>query len=89
MLTLKGTSLTQTGAITNVQAGEAVAGKPVVIQTTLKNTGNHHYYGPFVNITITDSGGNVVATASTTPSIFALIPGNEMTIKTPLGTALP
>jgi hypothetical protein len=86
MLTVKGTALTHTGSITNLDAGETVAGKPISIQTTLKNTGNHHYYDSFVNVTVTDTGGNVVATASTNPSIFALIPGNEMIIKTSIAS---
>jgi len=91
MLSVKGTSLTNTGAITKIEASEAVTGKPVVILTTLHNTGNQHFYGAFVNVTVTDSTGKVVATVSTQPSVYALIPGNDMTIKTslaelPLGT---
>jgi hypothetical protein len=59
-----------------------------VIQTTIQNTGNHHFYSAFVNVTVTDSAGNVVATESTKPSVWALIPGNEMTLMTPISTAL-
>jgi hypothetical protein len=86
MITLKDTQLTETGTIESVSAGDAVAGKPVQVETTLKNTGNHHYYGAFVDVSITDSTGKIVATASTNPSIFALIPGNEMIIKTSLAS---
>jgi len=86
MITLKGTHLTETGTIESVSAGDAVPGTPVTIQTTLKNTGNHHYYGAFVDVSITDSTGKIVATASTNPSIFALIPGNEMIIKTSIAS---
>jgi methionine-rich copper-binding protein CopC len=88
ILTVKGTTLTHTGAITNLEAGEAVTGKPIQIKTTLKNTGNHHYYGAFVNVTVTGTNGNVVATASTNPSIWALIPGNEMILTVPISAAL-
>jgi hypothetical protein len=86
MLTMKGTTLTHTGAITNLEVGEAMTDTPLTIQTTLKNIGNHHYYGAFVNVGVTDSTGKEVATASTTPSIFALIPGNEMIIKTSIAS---
>jgi hypothetical protein len=89
MITLKGTQLTETGIIGSISAGEAVPGKPVEIITVLTNTGNHHYYGAYVNVTVTDSTGKEVATASTNPSIFALIPGNAMTFNIPLGTTLP
>jgi methionine-rich copper-binding protein CopC len=88
LLTVKGTTLTHTGSITNVGAGEAVTSKPVTIQTTLKNTGNHHYNGVFVDVTVTDSGGNVVSTASTNPSLQSLMPENEMTLTAPLSAAL-
>ncbi len=88
MLTMKGTSLTHTGAITNLDPGEVVTGKPMEIITTLKNTGNHHYYRAFVNVTVTDSTGKVIATASTTPSVFASIPGYEMTFTTPVTATL-
>jgi uncharacterized protein (DUF2345 family) len=88
MLTVTGTTLTHTGAITNLEAGEVIAGTPIQIKTTLKNTGNHHYYRAFVNVTVTGSGGNVVAKASTNPSIWALIPGDEMTLTTPVTAAL-
>jgi hypothetical protein len=87
LLTIQGTILNHTGSITDVQMGEVGTGRPIEIQTTLRNTGNHHYYGALVNVTFTDSGGNVVATSSTTTG-FALIPGMEATIKTPISVAL-
>ena len=87
MLTMKGTTLIHTGTITNLQAGEEVTGRPIEIRTTLQNTGNHHYYGALVNITVTDSAGNLVARESTT-TIFALIPENQMTFATPITSTL-
>jgi len=42
MITLKGTQLTETGAIESVHAGDAVPGTPVGIITVFTNTGNHH-----------------------------------------------
>jgi hypothetical protein len=87
MLTVKGTTLTHTGSITNLVVGEVVPGKPIEIDTTLKNTGNHHYYGARVNVTVTDSSGKAIASGST-PTVFALIPGNEITFKTPIAAAI-
>jgi len=89
LLSVQGGILTTTGSLTSVRADEAVTGKPVVILTTLHNTGNQHYYGAFVNVTVTDSTGKVAATASTQPSAYALIPGNDMTIKTSLPVLPP
>jgi len=88
MITLKDTQLTEAGTIKSIGVSDAVPGKPVEITTVLTNTGNHHFYGAFVNVTVTDPSGNMVATASTNPSIFALIPGNDMSIKTSI-TSLP
>jgi hypothetical protein len=89
LITLKGTQLSETGTIEKINSGEEGAGAPLQIQTTLKNTGNHHFYGAFVNVTMTDSAGTVVATSSSTPSIWALLPGNEMTLITPITVSLP
>jgi hypothetical protein len=85
MLTIQGTTLNRTGSITDIQAGEPAEGQPAQILTTLKNTGNYHYYGVLVSIAIADSAGKPVATTSTKPSVWALIPGNSMT----LGAAIP
>ncbi|MDD1667417.1 MAG: hypothetical protein LUO96_03010 [Methanomicrobiales archaeon] len=88
MLTLKGSSLTHTGSITGIQAGEVTPGKPLLVSTAVSNTGNHHYYGLMVNLTLTDQAGKVVAVASSPGSVYALIPGNGMTIATPITTPL-
>jgi hypothetical protein len=88
MITLKGSSINRTGSITGVEAGEVQPGQPLLVKTTVRNTGNHHYYGLLANLTITDAAGKVVAEASSPGSIYALIPGNTMTIATPLTTAL-
>lgn len=89
ILTVQGSTLTSTGSITDLQIDEVVSGKTVAILTTLRNTGNVHYYGAYVNVTVVGSTGNVVALASSTPSVNALIPGYEMTIRTPLDTTIP
>jgi hypothetical protein len=88
MLTVAGTTLDETGTITDIRAGEPVEGQPVVILTTLKNTGNHHYYGAFVEVTVTDPTGKLVSAGSTKPSVWALIPGNGMTFRIPVTAVL-
>jgi hypothetical protein len=80
LLTIQGTSLTHTGSITDLQE-VVLPSNSVQIQTTLKNTGNYHYYA-YVNDTVTDSNGHVVATPFTAPSDYTLIPGNQMVITT-------
>jgi len=92
MLTIKGTTLTHTGSITSIQAGEVLNREMIpipIVRTTLRNTGNHHYYGVFVNVTVSDSTGRIVATPSTNPSLYALIPGNEMTYMVPVPDLAP
>jgi len=79
LVTLTGSNMSQAGSITGITA-DVTPGKPVLIETTLANTGNYHYYGALVNLTVTDPAGNVIATASSAPSFFALFPGNSMTI---------
>ena len=53
-------------------------GQPITITTTLKNTGNYHYYHTVNEVTITDANGNVLADNSTQPSAYAIIPGNTV-----------
>ena len=74
MITIAGSSLQETGTITDIKAGGSVAGQPLHIITSFKNTGNVHYYKTTNAVTVSDSGGNVLGTASTEPSIFAIIP---------------
>ena len=88
LLTVQGSNLIRTGSITNLQVDEAPGGRSLEAQTTIRNTGNYHYYGTLVNITITDTSGRVVATGSTPPSFFSLFPGNEITLAAPISSAL-
>lgn len=89
LLTVSGSKITETGSITDVSIGDIVAGKPITVSTTLKNTGNHHYYKAVNRVTVTDRSGATVGTASTTPSANAVIPGQSVRFATPLSTALP
>ncbi len=74
MITIANSQLQPTGTITEIKASEPVTGKPLHIITVLKNTGNILYYSTKNTVTVSDSGGNPIATASTDPSVFAIIP---------------
>jgi hypothetical protein len=84
MLTVQGGTLAETGTITGIRAGE-----PAQVLVTLENTGNHHFYGAVAGVTVTDAAGNTVATGSSKPSVWALVPGGKMSLKVPLSPALP
>jgi len=74
MITIAKSTLRETGTITGIKAGEIVDGQPLHITTSFENTGNIHYYSTKNNVTVSDSAGNVLSTAGTTPSIYAIIP---------------
>ena len=68
----------QTGSITGVEIGDLTIGQPVVITTTLKNTGNYHYRYMVNNVTLTDEKGTIVAEGSAQPWPNSIIPGNTL-----------
>ena len=78
LITIAGTPPTVTGSITNLSVGEVTVGQPITVTTTLKNTGNYHYYNTVNTITISDATGNLVGNFSTQPAIYAIIPGNTV-----------
>jgi len=78
LITVSGTTPTETGSITSVDSGEVTIGQPIVITTTFKNTGNYHYYHTVNEVTLTDANGNVIAQDSLPPSGFAIIPENTV-----------
>lgn len=88
MLTIKNTTLVETGAITELGVGDIVAGKPITASTTLKNTGNHHYYSVVNQVTVTDAAGKTVGTAKADPAAMAVIPGQSVRFDTPVSTPL-
>lgn len=88
MLTPDGGSLSETGEIMSVVAGNIVPGKPIRITTTLRNTGNHHYYGAVNKVTVTDASGNTVATVTTEPFAKAMIPGESVNFPADITTGL-
>ncbi len=77
-ITVAGTTPTQTGSILQIDTGTLTTGQPITITTTFKNTGNYHYYNGINEVNVTDSNGNFIANASTTPLIYAIIPGNTV-----------
>ncbi len=89
MLTVEGTKLVETGAITGVSVGEVIAGKPIVVATTLQNTGNHHYYGAINQVSVRDSSGREIGSAQSDPFARAVIPGQSIRFETPLTAGLP
>jgi len=78
MITIKGTPLTETGSITDVSVGSATESKPIVVVTTFKHTGNHHFYGAVNEVKVTDAAGNELAKIPLPPSATAIIPGNTV-----------
>jgi hypothetical protein len=89
MITISGSGTIQTGTITSVQVGNIVAGQPITVTTSLENTGNFHYYDTVNTVQVTDASGNVIATQSTAPSPFAIIPGNTVNYVVNLNQAIP
>lgn len=88
MLTVEGSNLMETGQITDVSVGEVIAGRPIIVATTLKNTGNHHYYGAINQISVRDSSGREVASARAEPFSRAVIPTQSVRFDTPLTAGL-
>ncbi|MFA4850491.1 MAG: hypothetical protein WC626_12255 [Methanoregula sp.] len=78
LITVSGTKPTESGSIQNVDTGKVAIGQPIEVKTTFTNTGNYHYYNTINKVTISDSKGNFIANASTSPSAFAIIPGSTV-----------
>jgi len=78
IITVSGTNPTLTGTITGISVADVVAGQPLSVTTTLKNTGNYHYYGTVDQIKIADANGIILANSSTSPSTEAIIPGSTV-----------
>ncbi|MDO8491819.1 MAG: hypothetical protein Q7T04_07385, partial [Dehalococcoidia bacterium] len=79
-LTIKGSTLSHTGKITEITTGKAVSGQPVEISTSFQNTGNHHFKIKG-EVTISDAQGKELDTIylSLTPS--PIVPGLSAELK--------
>jgi len=78
IITVAGTTATESGSILNINTGEVTIGQPIVVTTTFKNTGNYHYYHTVNTVTLSDSNGKILSTDSTTPSVYAVIPDSTV-----------
>lgn len=78
LITDTGTALTETGSITKLEVGDVTIGQPITVTTSLKNTGNYHYYRTVNEVIVADTNGNILADNSTPPSAYAVIPGNTV-----------
>jgi hypothetical protein len=89
LITIAKSDLIQTGKIADVTVGDIVPGQPIRFTTSLKNTGNVHYYNTKNIVNITDSTGKEVAGVATDPSLFAVIPTYTINYMLDVGTPLP
>jgi len=78
MITVSGTTLTETGSITGLNVSDVIVGQSIAITTTLKNTGNFHFYHIQNTVTLTDANGNGITNTTTQPSNYALLPGSTV-----------
>ncbi len=78
LITDSGTDLAETGSIMKLDVSDVTIGQPITVTTTLKNTGNYHYYRTVNEVMLTDASGNIIAHNSTSPSVYAIIPGNTV-----------
>jgi len=78
LITVAGTTPTETGSITDLSVGTVTPGQPVTVTTSLKNTGDYHYYRTVNSVIIKDAAGNTVGNFSTQPSVYAIVPGNTI-----------
>ena len=83
LVTASGSPPTEAGSITRLDPGNVTIGQPISITTSLKNTGNYHYYHTVNVVVLTNANGNIIAQNSTPPSVYAIIPGNtvEFTVR--------
>jgi hypothetical protein len=88
LITITGSAINMKGMITDVIVADVVPGQPIKITTSLKNTGNHHYIVQN-NVSVSDSGGKVVAEGGMGVSPGSLIPTFTHNYDVNLVTPLP
>lgn len=88
-LTVRGGTITEAGEILSVEPASAEPEKSFQVVTAFENTGNYHYYGAQVNVTIADAGGKTVASASSKPLERALVPGQRINFTSTIASGLP
>jgi hypothetical protein len=88
LLTLKAGTITESGEIRAIAPAAIEVGKPFVVETSFRNSGNYHYYGAVHNVTITDTQGNIVASVRSEPLTRAIVPGQSVTLTAPIPNGL-
>jgi len=78
LLTAKGGSGSEVGEITSLEPGAVSEGKPLTVETVLKNTGDLHYYGVVNKVSLKDASGKLIGNASTVPLSRAIVPGQSV-----------
>ncbi len=78
MITVAGTTPTETGTISNINVRDITLGQPIKIVSTFQNTGNYHYYHAVNWVALKDASGNIVSNASSPLAGYAIIPGNTV-----------
>jgi hypothetical protein len=89
LITIANSKITPAGSIVNVVTGDIVPGQSIRFKTTLKNTGNVHYYNSKNIVNITDSTGKEVAGVATESSPYAIIPTFTVNYEVNVDTPLP
>ena len=89
LLTIKGGVISEKSEITAVDIPAVEPGKPFTVTTTVRNTGNYHYYGVVSNITINDEQGKPAGTVKTEPFSRAIVPGQQVQITASVPQGLP
>lgn len=73
LLTIEGTEQIKIGEITDLLMDRPASGRPQNVSVIMKNTGNCHYKA-YVKASLVDGEGEILASASTPPSITSIIP---------------
>ena len=73
LLTIKGSTLSHMGKITEITAGKVVSGQSIEIFTSFQNTGNHHFKVTG-EVTVTNSRGDLLDTIPVPLSTSSIIP---------------
>lgn len=76
LITVAGSAQTQAGSIANIDT--ETSGHTMVATTVFQNTGNCHYYYTVNKIAVLDGQGNILQNVTSTPSMFAIIPGSTV-----------
>jgi hypothetical protein len=80
ILQLAGSAPIDTGKITDLAVDPVVAGHPIAVATTLKNTGNHHYKARD-QVQLLDPAGQMIASQEVPLTDFSIVPTYDRRFK--------